>query len=55
VTLWFLSKVDLETGRYRDEPLPPSYDFAQTVAKLLGYDVDRLREVSEARSPTHPL
>jgi len=45
VTLWFLSKVDLETGRYRDEPLPLSYDFAQTVAKLLGYDVDRLREV----------
>lgn len=45
VTLWFLSRVDLETGRYRSEPLPLSYDFAQTIAKLLGYDVDRLKEV----------
>ncbi|RLE92225.1 MAG: hypothetical protein DRN04_10840, partial [Thermoprotei archaeon] len=45
VTLWFLSRVDLETGRYRDEPLPLSYDFAQTVTKLLGYDIDRLREM----------
>ena len=44
-TLWFLSRVDLETGRYRDEPLPLSYDFAQTVTKLLGYDIDRLREM----------
>ncbi|RLF01936.1 MAG: hypothetical protein DRJ59_04915, partial [Thermoprotei archaeon] len=45
MTLWFLSRVDLETGKYRDEPLPLSYDFAQTVTKLLGYDVDKLREV----------
>ena len=44
ITLWFLSRVDLETGRYRNEPLPLSYDFAQTVTKLLGYDIDRLRE-----------
>ncbi len=45
ITLWFLSRVDLETGRYRNEPLPLSYDFAQTVTKLLGYDIDRLREI----------
>jgi len=45
ITLWFLSRVDLESGRYRDDPLPLSYDFAQTVSKLLGYDVDRLREI----------
>ncbi len=45
VTLWFISRVDLESGRYRDEPLPLSYDFAQTVSKLLGYDIDRLREL----------
>ncbi len=45
ITLWFLSRVDLEAGKYRSEPLPLSYDFAQTVAKLLGYDVDRLRDI----------
>jgi len=45
LTLWFLSRVDLETGRYRSELLPLSYDFVQTVAKLLGYDVDRLRKM----------
>ncbi len=45
ITLWFLSRVDLETGRYRSEPLPLSYDFAQTVTKLLGYDIDRLRDI----------
>ena len=36
VTLWFVSRVDLESGKYRDEPLPLSYDFAQTIAKMLG-------------------
>jgi hypothetical protein len=45
VTLWFISRVDLETGKYREQPLPLSYDFAQTVAKMLGYDIDRLKEV----------
>lgn len=45
ITLWFLSRVDLETGKYRSGPLPLSYDFAQTVTKLLGYDIDRLREI----------
>ncbi|MEB3788751.1 MAG: hypothetical protein GSR72_02525 [Desulfurococcales archaeon] len=45
VTLWFVSRVDLESGKYRDEPLPLSYDFAQTIAKMLGYDIDRLKEI----------
>jgi len=45
VTLWFLSRVDLETGKYRQEPLPLSYDFVQTVTKILGYDVKGLEEV----------
>ena len=45
VTLWFLSRVDLESGKYRDEPLPLSYDFAQTIAKMLGYDIERLKEI----------
>ncbi len=45
ITLWFLSRVDLEIGKYRSEPLPLSYDFVQTVTKLLGYDIDKLREI----------
>ncbi|MEB3780843.1 MAG: DUF1156 domain-containing protein [Desulfurococcales archaeon] len=45
VTLWFVSRIDLESGKYRDEPLPLSYDFAQTIAKMLGYDIDRLKDV----------
>jgi len=45
ITLWFLSRVDLETGRPRETPLPLSYDFVQTVSKLLGYDIERLRKV----------
>ena len=45
MTLWLLSRVDLGTGKYRDDPLPLSYDFAQSIAKLLGYDVDRLKEM----------
>jgi len=45
VTLWFVSRVDLESGKYRDELLPLSYDFAQTIAKMLGYDIDRLKEI----------
>jgi len=34
----------LETGKCRDRLLPLSYDFGQTVTKLLGHDIDRLRE-----------
>lgn len=45
LTLWLLSRVDLESGVRRNEPLPLSYDFAQTIAKLLGYDVDRLKKL----------
>lgn len=45
ITLWFISRVDLESGRYRDEPLPLSYDFAQTITKMLGHDLDRLKDV----------
>jgi len=44
LALWLLSRVDLESGRARADILPLSYDFAQTVAKLLGYDLDKLRE-----------
>jgi len=44
-TLWILSRVDLESGVARDTPLALSYDFAQTTAKLCGYDFDRLKEV----------
>jgi adenine-specific DNA methylase len=44
LALWLLSQVDLESGRARAEILPLSYDFAQTVAKLLGYDLNRLKE-----------
>ena len=45
LALWLLSRVDLESGRARAEVLPLSYDFAQTVAKLLGYDLSRLKEI----------
>ena len=45
ITLWMLSRVDLETGISRDQPLALSYDFAQTTAKLCGYDFDKLREI----------
>ena len=45
ITLWFLSRVDLETGTVRDTPLGLSYDFAQTTAKLAGYDFERLRDL----------
>jgi adenine-specific DNA methylase len=45
ITLWFLSRVDLETGRYRQTPLPMSYDFAQTTTKILGHDIDKLGEL----------
>jgi len=34
----------LESGRARADVLSLSYDFAQTVAKLLGYDLSRLKE-----------
>jgi adenine-specific DNA methylase len=44
LALWLLSRVDLESGRARAEILPLSYDFAQTVAKLLGYDLVKLKE-----------
>jgi hypothetical protein len=42
LALWLLSRVDLESGRARADVLPLSYDFAQTVAKLLGYSLDKL-------------
>ncbi|MEZ0346174.1 MAG: hypothetical protein ABWK01_06460 [Infirmifilum sp.] len=42
VILWFLSRVDLQSGKPREPLLLLSYDFAQTVAKLLGYDIDNL-------------
>ena len=42
LALWLLSRVDLESGRARGDVLPLSYDFAQTVAKLLGYSLDKL-------------
>jgi adenine-specific DNA methylase len=45
LTLWMLSRVDLEKASVRSEALPLSYDFAQTVSKLLGYSLDNLRSV----------
>jgi adenine-specific DNA methylase len=44
LALWLLSRVDLESGKARAEVLPLSYDFAQTMAKLLGYDLVKLKE-----------
>ena len=43
LALWLLSRVDLESGKARGDVLPLSYDFAQTVAKLLGYSLDKLK------------
>jgi len=45
ITLWMLSRVDLDNGITRDVPLALSYDFAQTTAKLCGYDFEKLREM----------
>lgn len=45
VTLWMLSRVDLDTGIARGVPLALSYDFAQTTAKLCGYDFEKLKEM----------
>jgi len=44
LALWLLSRVDLENGKARVDVLPLSYDFAQTVAKLLGYSLGKLED-----------
>ena len=44
LTLWILSRVHLDTAEIREEPLQLTYDFAQTTAKLSGYDLDKLKE-----------
>jgi len=44
LTLWLISRVDLATAEIRQEPLGLHFDLIQTVGKLCGFDVDRLRE-----------
>jgi hypothetical protein len=44
LTLWLISRVDLSTARTRQEPLGLHFDLVQTVGKLCGFDVERLRE-----------
>jgi putative DNA methylase len=44
LTLWLISRVDLSTARARQEPLGLHFDLVQTVGKLCGFDVERLRE-----------
>ena len=43
LTLWLLSRIDLEKATIRSDVLPLSYDFAQTISKLLGYSLDKLK------------
>ena len=45
LVLWFLSRVDVGSGRYRQTPLPLSYDFVQTITKILGYDIESLENL----------
>ena len=43
LSLWMLSHVSID-GSVLDKPLMLSYDFAQTVSKLCGFDLDSLKK-----------
>ena len=43
LTLWLLSRVDLATGKIRQETLGLHFDLVQTVGKLCGFGLDNLK------------
>jgi adenine-specific DNA methylase len=44
LTLWLISRVDLATGKIRQEPLGLHFDLVQTVGKLCGFGIENLNE-----------